>query len=240
MFLNIIRGVNQVRISESTETGIDLAKYVSNGSLQIVVEVDYGVLIKGGAYSYAYRDGIYSSVTVNPLLSFARIVINGEINGANGTGGIGGDNHPGDGGQGGSAISLACPITINVASGKLIGGGGGGGGGQKGPYGGATGGGPGGGWPRGWPRDQIEVAAGESKYGYAAGGIGGIEGGEQGASGGACYGTGVAGQNGFAHPFTSSVGPPGTGGAIGWGVNSHGQGVTVLAGSDNIIGGIDL
>jgi len=139
----------------------------------------------------------------------------GRILGAGGDGGKGADNENergGNGKNGNSAIGLAYPVTINIASGGIVAGGGGGGGGGGGAYDSdknddelASGGGGGGGAGKpsgrggrrgnGWEADGQPGSNG-STLGGGSGGDGGDEEEARGGRGGNGGGSGSDGQNG--------------------------------------------
>jgi len=159
----------------------------------------------------AFRTGSWNSGTTLQI----DVGGGGKIIGAGGKGGSGADNQNergGDGKSGNSAIGLAYPVTINIASGGIVAGGGGGGGGGGGAYdtdkwddelasGGGGGGGagipPGGGGTGGdsWEADGNSGSDGTSSGG-GSGGSGGDQEEAQGGRGGNGGGLGSGGASG--------------------------------------------
>lgn len=159
----------------------------------------------------AFRTGSWNSGTTLQI----DVGGGGKIIGAGGRGGRGADNEDErgeDGKSGNSAIGLAYPVTINIASGGIVAGGGGGGGGGGGAYdtdkeddelasGGGGGGGagiPSGEGGRGgnsWEADGNSGSDGTSSGG-GSGGSGGDQEEAQGGRGGNGGGLGSGGASG--------------------------------------------
>lgn len=232
MFTMPMRGMQVIHITESHANHFDVAPWVFGGQALFTVVIDSGVVID--STDATLGGAIYSSVPVDPDRSRVIIRNSGTLLGCNGAGGNGGGFGltVEDGGSGCSGISLSCAIQLYNLSGYIRAGGGGGGGGSVGNLGGGaiSGGCGGGGYPGGLPglgNTRSPVSGATSQYEIAAGGIA-----VDCPSGGDCNGPATAGS-----PGVNGGAAPGAGGDAGYGVNSSGNGVTVINGAANILGG---
>jgi hypothetical protein len=226
-----MRGNRTVIVSADVDN-YDLAPYVSEGRLDIVLVIRSGVFVGGNlgnpstaATSQAAKNpaSIRCTVPITAAKSHLYLINNGTIYGVNGQGGWGFFSAPFSdyaGGDGASAIELSCPITIHN-SGNIWGGGGGGGGGGNFTL--NTVGGYGGGYPQGQVATSYPNQGAVSKYGVAVGGWNSAINVRAGASGGAGN-TGNAGQNGT---YAGAAG-----GSIGYCVDASGNTVTWLSGNN--------